>query len=117
MGRSDRRRLLPAVALGVGAAALAAIAADTRVAPAAQPLSDAWRRVPVAPRRGALLGISFRPRQADTFGLDPREALGALLEYPFELIRFGAYWSHVEAVPGTFDFTELDFQVEAAERA
>ena len=117
MGRTDRRRLLPAVALGVGAAALAAVAADTRVARAAQPLTDGWRRVPVAPRRGTLLGISFRPRQVDTFGLDPREALGTLLKYPFEVIRLGAYWSQIEAVPGTFDFTELDFQVEAAERA
>lgn len=51
-----------------------------RVRRAAQPLTDAWRRVPVEPRGAALLGISFRPLQAEALGLEPRAALAAHVE-------------------------------------
>ena len=37
---------------------------------AAQPLTGAWRDLPVAGRGSTLLGISFRPLQAASFGLD-----------------------------------------------
>jgi hypothetical protein len=40
-----------------------------------------------------------------------------LLAYPFHLIRLGAYWNRIEPAPGAFDARELDWQVEAAERA
>ena len=64
-----------------------------------------------------LLGISFRPRQAEELGLAPRAALAALLRYPFELIRLAAYWNRMEPAPGVFDPAELDWQVNAAGRA
>jgi hypothetical protein len=64
-----------------------------------------------------LLGISFRPRQVEAFGLDAKATLGALLAYPFELIRLAAYWNRIEARPGEFDTGELDRQLEAAEGA
>jgi hypothetical protein len=83
----------------------------------ARPLTDAWQRVPVAPRGGTLLGISFRPLQAAAFGLDLRTTLQALLEYPFQLIRLGAYWNRIEPEPGAFRPDELDWQIEAAEGA
>ena len=41
----------------------------------------------------------------------------ALLAHPFQLIRLGAYWNRIEPSPGTFNTDELDWQVEAAERA
>jgi hypothetical protein len=84
---------------------------------AAQPLSAAWAHMPVAPRQGTRLGISFRPLQAAAFGLDERASLRALLAYPFELIRLAAYWSQIEPRPGAFDTTALDRQLEAAEQA
>src|SRR5207247_10604521 len=50
-------------------------------------------------------------------GLDARSTLGELLAYPFQVVRLGAYWNRVEPRPGRFDAGELDWQVEAAERA
>jgi hypothetical protein len=63
-----------------------------------------------------LLGISFRPRQVEAFGLEAEATLGALLAYPFDLIRLGAYWNRIEPRPGEFDTGELDRELEAAER-
>jgi Beta-galactosidase len=88
-----------------------------RVRRAAQPLTDAWRRVPVQPRGAALLGISFRPLQAEALGLEPRAALAALLPYPFQLIRLAAYWDRLEPGPGRFEPGHLDQALETAERA
>ena len=91
------RKTLRAGALAAGAAGvLAPLAAQVRVGRAAQPLTDRWEQVPVAPRGSTLLGISFRPRQAETFGLDVQHSLRDLLTYPFHLIRFGAYWNQME---------------------
>jgi hypothetical protein len=88
-----------------------------RVARAARPLTDRWQQVPVEPRGQARLGISFRPLQARALGLDPMATLGTLLDYPFQLIRLGAYWDRIESGPGRFEFGELDRQVELAEQA
>jgi hypothetical protein len=84
---------------------------------AVQPLTDMWRRLPIEPRRSTMLGISFRPLQADAFGLDGRGTLQALLAYPFQIIRLGAYWNRIEPEPGAFRAAELDWQIEAAEKA
>jgi hypothetical protein len=90
---------------------------EFRLEQAAHPLTDAWQQLPIAPRRQARLGISFRPLQAAAFGLDPRLTLQALLGYPFQLIRLGAYWNRIEPGPGIFDTGDLDWQMDAAERA
>jgi hypothetical protein len=90
---------------------------EFRLKQAAQPLTDAWQRLPVARRGSTRLGISFRPLQAAAFGLDVRLTLQALLAYPFQIVRLGAYWNRMESEPGGFQPAELDWQVEAAERA
>ncbi len=90
---------------------------EARLRRPAQPLTDEWARIPIEPRRGALLGVSFRPLQASAFGLDAHAALQTLLRYPVQLIRLGAYWNRIEPTPGAFDMAELDWQIEAAERA
>ncbi|MDE3229005.1 MAG: beta-galactosidase [Chloroflexota bacterium] len=82
-----------------------------------RPLSKQWRRSPVEPRGPTLLGASFRPLQSDALGLDARETLQTLLAHPFALIRLGAYWNRIEPEPGVFRPDELDWQIEAAERA
>ncbi|MGH3533327.1 MAG: beta-galactosidase [Pseudonocardiaceae bacterium] len=69
------------------------------------------------PRGSTLLGISFRPRQVETLGLDFQESLRTLLAYPFQFIRLGAYWNQVEPTPGRFCPDELDRQIDAAEQA
>lgn len=90
---------------------------EFRLKQAVQPLTDAWQNLPIAPRHSTLLGISFRPLQAASFGLNEHETLQELLAYPFQLIRLGAYWNRIELEPGTFNFDALDWQIEAAEKA
>ncbi|HLY31235.1 MAG TPA: beta-galactosidase [Ktedonobacterales bacterium] len=90
---------------------------EFRLGRAAQPLTDTWRRMPLEARGATLLGVSFRPLQAATFGLDARETLRTLLAYPFHLIRLGAYWNRIEPEPGAFRPDELDEQLDAAEHA
>jgi hypothetical protein len=82
-----------------------------------RPLSEDWRTVPIAPIGSTMLGISFRPRQAESFGLEPSAALQTLLAYPFEMVRLGAYWNRMEPEPDRFDPSDLDWQVDAAEAA
>src|ERR1700736_4052169 len=90
---------------------------EFRLEQAAQPLTHAWQQLPIAPRGATRLGISFRPLQAAAFGLDQRATLRALLEYPYQLIRLGAYWDRIEPQPGVFQVDELDWQIDAAEQA
>jgi hypothetical protein len=90
---------------------------EFRLKPAAQSLTGQWRNLPVTSRGSTRLGISFRPLQADGFGLDARAALRELLSYPFHLIRLGAYWNRIEPEPGRFQTSELDWQIDAAEQA
>jgi hypothetical protein len=73
--------------------------------------------MPVESHGSTLLGISFRPRQAETLGLDVGDSLRTLLKYQFQLIRFGAYWNTMEPAPDKFCPDELDRQIDAAEAA
>jgi Beta-galactosidase len=88
-----------------------------RITRAERPLTDRWRTIPVESSGATLLGISFRPLQAEGFGLEPRATLATLLERPCEVVRLAALWNRMEPAPGAFDPSHLDWQVEAAERA
>jgi hypothetical protein len=113
------QKTLRTIALGVGAASFltVALASEVRLKQATQPLTDAWQHLPIEPRRSTLLGISFRSPQVAVLGLDARTTLQTLLTYPFQLIRLGAYWNRIEPEPGIFLTDELDWQIDAAERA
>ncbi|MFZ0217678.1 MAG: beta-galactosidase, partial [Candidatus Dormiibacterota bacterium] len=100
----------------LGAAALP-FALELRIARAAQPAGEGWRRLPVEPRGATPLGISFRTPQVEAFGLEPVPALERLLPYPFSLLRLGAYWNRVEPEPGAFVTDDLDRLLERAEQA
>ncbi len=90
------------------------ILGEVRLRRPARPLTDAWERIPVAPRHATLLGISFRPPQAEALGLDPHAALQTLLSYPFHYLRLAAYWNRIEPEPGAFRTDDLDAQIAAA---
>ncbi len=113
------RKTLRTIALGVGAASFLTIplALEVRLKQARQPLTDAWQHLSIEPRRSTLLGMSFRSPQVATLGLDLRTTLSTLLTYPFQIIRLGAYWNRIELAPGKFHTDELDWQIDAAERA
>jgi hypothetical protein len=88
-----------------------------RITRAAQPLTDRWRRVTVEPPESTRLGISFRPLQAEAMGLQPKAAMAVLLEYPYDMVRLAAHWNRLEPVLADFDYADLDWQIDAAERA
>jgi Beta-galactosidase len=113
LGMKLRRAAIAVAAAGVAVPA----AAEVRFGRAARPLTDDWRHLPIAARGSTQLGLSFRPRQAEALGLDADNSLTELLAYPFELIRLGAYWNHIEPAPGQFCPGELDRHIDAAERS
>jgi len=101
----------------IGGAAVLALASELRVARPVRALTGAWRTMRIEPRDATRLGVSFRLPQVDAMGLDPHSSLQSILEYPFELLRLGAYWLLVEPAAGQFHTEELDWQLETAERA
>ena len=111
------QRAIRTIALSAASILAIPFLSEVRLKRARQPLTDRWQRLPIEPRGPALLGISFRPPQVDALGLDMRTTLQALLGYPFQLIRLGAYWNRIEPEPGVFNTDELDWQIDAAERA
>ncbi|MDP9246626.1 MAG: hypothetical protein M3O95_00815, partial [Candidatus Dormibacteraeota bacterium] len=108
---------LAALTGGVAATLALARLSGFRLTRSERRLTDRWRRVAVEPRGSALLGISFRPLQAEALGLDARTTLQTLLDYPFEVVRLGAYWNRIEPWPAGSRFDDLDWQIGAAERA
>ena len=100
-----------------GAGVRARATPGVRIRHPARPLTGQWADMPVEDPGGTMLGISFRPLQAESLGLEPRAALASLLTYPFDLVRLAAYWDRLEPRPGSFEPGMLDWQVDAAERA
>lgn len=88
-----------------------------RLSPTEHDLTGRWRDLGVEPRGSTLLGLSVRPLQAEALGLDPSQTLETLLRYPFQVVRLAAYWSRMEPEARSFRADDLDWQVEAAERA
>lgn len=115
--RQARRPSLPQLGWAAAGLALAPLASELRLSTPARRLTDEWRNTPLVPRGDTKLGISFRPLQAESLGLDPAATLKELLGYPFEQIRLPAYWNRIEAGPGRFNTAELDRSLDAAEAA
>ncbi len=62
------------------------------------------------------MGVTFIPKYARYFDLDPKETLQALLDdLKFKNVRLVSYWSEGEAVEGKYDFSQLDWQMKMAE--
>src|SRR3990172_402270 len=67
--------------------------------------------------KDADLGATFSTVYADDLAIDWREAYTAMLEdLGVRRLRLPAYWSRIEPEPGVFDFSELDWQLEQADR-
>lgn len=64
------------------------------------------------------VGTTFIPRYARYFGLDPKVALhDTIYDLGIKRLRLVSYWKEIEAVKGTYDFTDLDWQFKMAESA
>jgi len=69
-----------------------------------------------------VLGASFVPDYAESFGLDPQQTLQAMLEpasqggLGLKQVRLVSYWSDIEPTPGAYDFSKLDWQFALASK-
>lgn len=64
------------------------------------------------------MGVTFIPSYARSFGLDPKETMQAIIDdLGVKHFRLVSYWEVIEPVPGTYDFSELDWQFEKANAA
>lgn len=62
-----------------------------------------------------VLGASFVPDYATSFGLDPKDTLNAMLgDLKLKQVRLVSYWDDIEKTPGTYDFSGLDWQFAMA---
>lgn len=70
------------------------------------------------PSREPTWGVSFSQYYAmEELGLDWREAYRAILdELRPDRVRLVAYWRYLEPARGTFDFSDLDYEIAEAER-
>lgn len=112
-----KNKLVTGALAAVGAGAALALLSELRTGPTGRRPDSRWRSAPVPRRDGTRLGLSFRPRQCEDLSLDPRETLETLLDFPYEVIRLAAYWDRIAPSPDVRDHSELDWQLEAAERA
>lgn len=62
------------------------------------------------------MGVTFIPKYARYFGLEPKETFQAILDdLQFKNVRLVSYWSEGEAEQGKYDFSQLDWQMKMAE--
>lgn len=62
-------------------------------------------------------GFSYSPRTAEGLGLDPKQTyLNALTDLDPKTIRLMAYWDEIEAKKDIYDFSDLDFYLNEAEK-
>lgn len=63
------------------------------------------------------LGVTFVPRYARFLGVDPQQTMQAAIdELGVKRFRLVSYWDDIERQKGTYDFSELDWQIAMAER-
>ena len=62
-------------------------------------------------------GVSFIPDYAAGLGLNPRQTMDALININVRQFRLTSYWSDIEQAPGHYDFSQLDWEFQKAEKA
>ncbi len=64
------------------------------------------------------IGMTFIPNYARYFDLDPQDTMQKMIdELGIRQFRLVSYWKDIEKAEGTYDFTELDWQFEKANKA
>lgn len=63
------------------------------------------------------LGVSFIPDYASYLGVNPQGNMDALLGIGVRYFRLVSYWGDGEPQPGTYDFSQLDWEFQKAEAA
>ncbi len=63
-------------------------------------------------------GADFSALYAKQLGLDYQETLSAMInDLKIKEFRLSAHWSEIEKTEGNYDFSELDYQIEAIEKS
>lgn len=63
-------------------------------------------------------GVTFIPSYAEYFGLNAQETMQAIIDdLHVKSFRLVSYWEDIEATPGVYDFTKLDWQFAKANAA
>ncbi len=69
------------------------------------------------PSEKANLGVTFSLRYAQDIGLDWKEAYLAMInDLGVKKVRIPAYWDLIEKEEGEYDFSDLDWQLEEANK-
>jgi hypothetical protein len=64
-----------------------------------------------------VLGTSFIPDYAESFGLDSKQTLQAIFsDLNIKQVRLVSYWNEIERSPGYYDFSDLDWQFAMANK-
>ena len=64
------------------------------------------------------VGVTFIPRYARYYDLDPQETMQAMIDdLGMRRFRLVSYWDDIEKTKGTYDFSELDWQFKKAEES
>ncbi len=60
------------------------------------------------------IGVTFSQHEAEYRALPWQQAYENVLEASPALVRLAAYWNEIEPIPGTYDFTTLDWLLDQA---
>lgn len=64
-----------------------------------------------------VLGATYIPDYAQSFGLDPKQTFTAMLsDLKLKQVRLVSYWSNTEPTPGRYDFSMLDWEFAQANK-
>lgn len=74
--------------------------------------------LPVSPSKDdAQIGVTFSSRYAQDIGLDWRQTYVAMLDdLKIKHVRLPVYWDLVEKSPGEYDFSDIDWQLNEAQK-
>lgn len=69
------------------------------------------------PNAPTVVGVSFIPDYARYLGVEPHETLQGLLHIGVHHLRLVSYWSDIEPAQGSYNFDELDYEMQQAQNA
>lgn len=61
-------------------------------------------------------GVSFSPDHATELGLEPKQTFESILELGVKKVRLSAYWDNIEPEKDHFDFSELEYYINQAQK-
>ncbi len=79
---------------------------------------DRLRATAPDPNRPITWGVTFSEKFSKLMGLNWKENYGAILnDLGAKRLRLVAYWDLIESQKGVFDFTDIDYEMDLAEKA